>query len=177
MFRALKGRLPQERKSAGITKMSDTSQFVKDTFIPELNRRLKVKSQETETVFVRFDKNVINVDETLCLHEQRTVNKDNTISYKDKKWQIPKDPARYSYARAKVEVREYKDVSVSIYHGPPELVRFKAEPPAPTARLQQEIKLFGQPLTVWTTPWDQSAPYGTNGKVDGQDVVLPTTLP
>jgi len=177
MFRTLQGRLPQELKSAGITEMSDANQFLKDTFIPELNRRLKVKPQETESAFVRFDKNVININEVLCLHEQRTVNKDNTISYKGKKWQIPKDPIRYSYAKAKVEVREYKDGSVSIFHGPRELVRFNAEPPEPMRKPQKEMMLFGQPLTVWTTPSDQPAPYGSYGKVDGQHVVLPTTFP
>jgi len=42
------------------------------------------------------------------------VNKDNTISYKGKKYQIPESEYRYSFANTTVKVREYKNGKMSI---------------------------------------------------------------
>ncbi len=125
MFGTLQGRLPQELKSAGITTMDDANRFLKETFIPEFNERFGVQAEDELSAFVPWITTHINLNDILCIQEKRTVKKDNTVSYKNKILQIPKDPKRYSYARAKVTIHEYIDGSVSVFHGPRKLVSFE----------------------------------------------------
>jgi transposase len=124
MFGTLQGRLPKELKSAGITTLDEANQFLRDTFLPEFNQRFKVKTQEEIEAFIPWSSSHLKLEDILCIQEQRTVNKDNTIHYQGKQWQIPKDPQRYSYAKAKVRVHEYIDGSMAIFHGPRKLVHF-----------------------------------------------------
>lgn len=126
MFGTLQKRLPQELKLAGIKDIDAANKFLKEKFIPEFNRRFKIKPQEAESAFVPWVNANMNLDDILCLHEQRTVNKDNTVSYQGKSLQIPKDPRRYSFAKTKVTVHEYQDGSMAIFHGPKCLGRFDA---------------------------------------------------
>jgi len=127
MFGTLQGRLPLELKSAGITHIDDANRFLKDTFIPEFNRRFKVSAQEEHHAFVPWFSGHLKLDDILSVQEQRTVNKDNTVSYKGKKWQIRSDGHRYSYAKTKVKIHEYQDGSIAIFHGPRKLMHYAAE--------------------------------------------------
>lgn len=124
MFGTLQKRLPLELKSAGITCMDEANRFLKEKFIPEFNKRFSVKPQEELSAFIPWQSTNILLDDILCIKEQRTVNKDNTVSYKGKKWQIPKNTIRYSYAKTKVRIHEYIDGSISIFHGPREIANF-----------------------------------------------------
>jgi hypothetical protein len=175
MFGTLQGRLPQELKSAGITTMDDANRFLKEVFIPEFNERFTVATKEEHSAFVPWDKGcTICLDDILCLQEKRTVGKDNTVSYRGEKWQIPDTKTRYSYAKTSVNVHEYADGSLSIFHGPRKLVHFeKAKDPTDG----QQEKSDERTVNLWTSPLDQLAPFGTCGKADGQHAVLSTTLP
>lgn len=118
MFGTLQGRLPKELKLASITDMQEANTFLKEEFLPAFNQRFMVKPQEEESAFVAWLHANMNLDDILCIQEQRTVNKDNTVSYHNKKLQIAKDTHRYSYAKTKVKVHEYQDGSVGVFHGP-----------------------------------------------------------
>lgn len=118
MFGTLQNRLPQELKLNAITDMQTANAFLRDTFIPQFNQRFKIKPQETEDVFVPWMHSNMNLDDILCLHEQRNVNKDNTVSYKAKTLQIPKVAHKVSYSKTKVKIHEYRDGSMAIFHGP-----------------------------------------------------------
>lgn len=124
LFGTLQGRLPKELKSAGITRIDDANRFLNDVFLPEFKKRFKISAQEETTAFVPWKLSSRALDDVLCLQEQRVVNKDNTVSYKGKLWQIPKNPARYSYAKSKVSIREYANGSIAVFHGPREIAYF-----------------------------------------------------
>jgi len=126
VFGTLQARLPKELTSAGITSQNDANRFLRDSFLPEFNQTFSVKPQEEESAFVPWKTNYIKLDDILCLQEQRTVNKDNTVSYKGQCWQISRDKERYSYARSKVMIHEYIDGSIGIFHGPREIAKFEA---------------------------------------------------
>ena len=125
-FKTIQGRLPKELKLADICDMEPANKYLKEIFIPSFNKRFTVKPQEKESAFVPW-LNHIYPDEILCIQEQRTVGKDNTVSYQNKKLQIPKDKIRYNYVKAKVRVHEYLNNSLAIFYGPRCLARYASD--------------------------------------------------
>jgi transposase len=117
MFGTLQGRLPNELRLAGITNIEQANRFLAEKFIPQFNKRFKVKAKEDDIAFVPWINNSWNLNDILCIQEERIVNKDNTVSYNKKLLQLPKDQYRYSYHKTKVKVHEYKDGSVAIFYG------------------------------------------------------------
>lgn len=127
MFGTLQGRLPKELKLAGITDMESANKFLKDIFIPAINNRFRIKPEEEMSAFVPWLNTNMNLSDILCIQEQRTVNKDNTVRYNNKVLQILKDKMRWSYHKTKVKVNEYQDGSMSIFHGPRCLGHYNAD--------------------------------------------------
>jgi transposase len=127
MFRTLQDRLPKELTLAGITTMEEANRFLKEQLIPDFNRRFMVKPQEESSAFVPWLDANMNLDDILCIHEQRTVNKDNTIRYNNKILQLSKDSYRFSYHKTKVKVLEYVNGSCAVFHGPRCLGRYNAD--------------------------------------------------
>lgn len=123
-FGTIQGRLPLELASAGITDMSEANRFLKETFWPEYNSRFSVKAKDELTAFVPWLDANKSLKDILCIQEQRTVNRDNTVSYKGKIIQLPKQQYRHSFYKAKVTVHEYADKTLAIFYGPRCLARF-----------------------------------------------------
>ena len=107
MFKTLQERLPKELKLAGITDIILANQFLKDSFLPTFNSRFKISSAEKESAFTAWKPISLKLDDILCHQEERTVKKGNTVSYKGKILQIPKNNHRYSYHKAIVRVHHY----------------------------------------------------------------------
>lgn len=118
MFGTLQGRLPNELALAGITDMDEANHFLKTTYLEAHNQRFSVNATSPETAFVSWIESRKKLDDILCVQEIRIVAKDNTVSYKNKQLQIPKDDYGYHYARKKVTIREYQDGTMSIAFGP-----------------------------------------------------------
>jgi len=123
MFATLQKRLPQELRLAGITTMEEANRFLRETFLPDHNRRFAIAPEEPGSAFVPF---AGNLDDILCVQVERTVGNDNTVRYKNLSLQIPEDRHRHHYVKAKVRVHEYPDASLAIFHGPRCLARYGA---------------------------------------------------
>ena len=115
MFGTLQKRLPQELRLAGITTMIEANRFLRETFLPDHNRRFAITPEEPGSAFVPF---AGSLDDILCIQEVRTVGNDNTVRYKRLTLQIPEDRHRNHYVKAKVRVHEYPDGHLAIFHGP-----------------------------------------------------------
>lgn len=126
-FRTLQSRLPKEMALAGIVDMNKANQFLKDVYWPKHNTRFSVSLDNKETAFIPWLNNTFSLKDILCVQEQRTVNKDNTISYSGKILQIPKHKDRCHFVKAKIRVHEYADGELSIFHGPRCLARYDTE--------------------------------------------------
>ena len=124
MFGTLQKRLPQELRLAGITTMEDANAFLRETFLPEHNRRFAIAPEAEGSAFVPF---AGNLADTLCVQEDRTVNNDNTVRYKNLSLQIPEDRHRRHYVKARVRVHEYPDGHLAVFHGPRRLARYQAD--------------------------------------------------
>lgn len=124
LFRTLQDRLPKELALEGITDMEAANRFLKTKYLKQFNRRFMVEAREQGDAFVPLLN--VNLDEILCIQEERTVARDNCVSYLGRRLQIPEDRHRRHYVKAKVKVHEYEDGSVAIFHGPRELARYDA---------------------------------------------------
>src|SRR5207237_9818863 len=123
-FRTLQDRLPKELALVGIVDMDKANQFLKDIFIAKYNENFKVSASESGSAFVPWLPGRTELDDILCLKEKRTVNKDNTVSYQNKKLQIPQDSYRYHYVKTEVNVHEYSNGEMSLFYGSRHLARF-----------------------------------------------------
>lgn len=91
MFGTLQGRLPNVLTKEGIVQMSKANIFLKEKFIPQFNSRFQKKARNAQSGFIPWTKSERKLDDILCIQEQRTVGKDNTVSYKNALLQIPQD--------------------------------------------------------------------------------------
>jgi transposase len=124
MFGTLQKRLPQELRLAGISTMADANRFLAEEFWPAHNARFAASAEEPASAFVPF---AGDLDDILCVQEERVVAGDNTVRYKGKSLQIPADRHRHHYVKARVRVHEYPDGHLAVFHGPRCLVRFDAD--------------------------------------------------
>jgi len=120
-FGTLQGRLPQELARAGITEMAEANAFLRE-YWPRHNAAFGVDAEEPKDAFVPLLD--ADLDEILCLKEQRTVGSDNCVAHRGRSLQIPPQPHRNHYAQARVEVREYEDGRLAVFHGRSALGRY-----------------------------------------------------
>ncbi len=124
MFGTLQKRLPQELRLAGISTMADANRFLAEVFWPAHNARFAAPAEEPASAFVPF---AGDLDDILCVQEERVVAGDNTVRYKRLVLQIPADRHRHHYVKARVRVHEYPDRTLAIFHGPRCLARYRAD--------------------------------------------------
>ena len=82
-------------------------------FLSKFNKRFTKDPENPEPAW-RVVPKEINLDSVFSIKEQRTVMADNTISYKNRIFQILPDKYRISFAKAKVEVEKRLDGSIHI---------------------------------------------------------------
>lgn len=121
MFGTLQQRLPQELRLNGITTIDEANCFLRDEFLPRHNARFAVAPEDEGSAFVPFTG---NLDDILCIQDDRIVGNDNTVRYKTRVLQIPADCHRHHYVKATVRVHEYPDGRLAVFHGPRCLARY-----------------------------------------------------
>jgi transposase len=121
MFGTLQQRLPQELRLNGITTIDEANCFLRDEFLPRHNARFAVAPEDEGSAFVPFTG---NLDDILCIQDDRIVGNDNTVRYKTRVLQIPADRHRHHYVKATVRVHEYPDGRLAVFHGPRCLARY-----------------------------------------------------
>lgn len=121
-FGTHQGRLPKELALHGITSMKDANRYLKDVYMPAFNKEFMVEAISTGTAFVPL----LNacLDEVLCEHHERTVTKNNCVSFGGLTLQIPKNEHRCHYYKAKVRIHRYVDGHLAIFHGPRKLAEY-----------------------------------------------------
>ena len=106
--------------------MDAANEFLKE-FWPRFNASFARKPAEAESAFSSLVPSLkAKLADILCLKAERTVGNDNCVSYKGRTLQIPPQPQRCHYVRAKVEVHEYEDGGMAVFHGVTRLGRYDA---------------------------------------------------
>jgi transposase len=122
LFQTLQDRLVKELALAAITTVEAANRFIREVYLPAHNARFMVKAEQEGSAFVAIPG--FDLDEVLCIQEERQVDRDNTGVYRKLKLQIPPSPLRPHFVKARVKVRHYHDGSHAIFHGPRCLARY-----------------------------------------------------
>ena len=122
MFQTLQDRLVKELAVAGITKVGDADVFIRDVYLPTHNALFAVKAEQEGSAFVAIPG--VDLNEILCVQEERQVGNDNTVTFHRHRLQIPPSPLRAHFVKTRVRVRQYHDGTHAIFHGPRCLARY-----------------------------------------------------
>jgi hypothetical protein len=135
MFGTLQDRLIKELQLAGITGIEAANRWIAEVYLPRHNARFAKPAAIPEKAFVPVADRTVLI-ETLCIEEERTVARDNTVAYAGLTLQIGQRGLRAHYVKARVKVRAYADGTLGVFHGPLCIGRYDHEGcalPAPAA--------------------------------------------
>ena len=85
-FGTWQGRLPQELRLRGIKTVEPANQFLRQHYIAEFNRRFQVATAQPGSAFVPSRGK--DLEQIFSLQWERTVNRDNTVSWQNLSLQI-----------------------------------------------------------------------------------------
>ena len=168
-FGTWQGRLPQELRLHQIASLEAANVFLREHYITEFNRRFQVAAAQRGSAFLPCRRRDLNL--IFALQFERTVNRDNTVSFQNLSLQIERVRWRASLAGCQAVVHQHLDGTLSLTHGPHCLGRYTAqgtalattEMPARWAvektRGGKVIKpTFPPPLEIPQTPRDSHFP-------------------
>jgi transposase len=124
-FGTWQGRLPQELRLHGITTLEAANVFLRGHYMAEFNARFQVASAQRGSGFLPCPRK--NLDLIFSLQFERTVNRDNTVSFQNLQLQIERVKWRGTLAGCNVMVHQHLDGAISLTHGPHRLGRYSAQ--------------------------------------------------
>src|SRR2546429_7943698 len=124
-FGTWQGRLPQELRLRQLRTLEQANAFLREHYIAEFNRRFQVRAPQAGSAFVA--RRSRDLDLIFSLQFERTVNRDNTVSFQNLSLQIEAVRWRASLAGCTVTVHQHLDGSISLAHGPHRLGRYSAQ--------------------------------------------------
>ena len=120
----LQKRLPPLLRTNGITTTSAANRWLAKVYMKDHNARFGVAATEEGTAFIPF---VGDLDNILCIEEERVAALDNTVQYEGRRLQIPPNRNRHHFAKSTIRVLAYGDGAIALFHGPREIARFAAD--------------------------------------------------
>ena len=124
VFGTLQQRLPPMLRLNGIATIEEANRYLGETYIFEHNDRFAVAAAEEGDAFVPFVGDLAGV---LCVKHERVVGNDNCIRFDGLVLQIPEQRHRRHFVKVTVQVRQYGDGTLAIYHGPRRLAGYTGD--------------------------------------------------
>jgi Helix-turn-helix domain len=124
LWDTLQKRLPPLLRLNGIATIEAANRWLAEVYIKEHNMRFAVAASEDGSAFVPF---VGELDNILCIEEERVAGLDNTVRYEGRVLQIPPSRHRHHFAKTTIRVLEYCDGAIALFHGPREIARFRQD--------------------------------------------------
>ncbi len=140
-------RLVKELRLAGINDLEAANTFLEEKFLPQLNKQFCVAPAQEADVHRAIPR---ELKEVLSWEEPRQVQRDWTVTWKNRYFQIAKEHEGLCLARKNITVRELRCGKVQLLAGPQRL-RFKELPTRPKAVVQRVLKGKSPPAVnhVW----------------------------
>src|ERR1700688_1112675 len=113
LWGVLQDRLCSELRLAGAQDL-DSANAVLRKFIADYNRRFARQARESATAWRETPD---RLDRICCFVHERTVSNDNVVQWAGRRFQIPQQARRFSFAGAKVQIYQALDGRVSLYYG------------------------------------------------------------
>ena len=143
-FGTWQGRLPQELRLHQIRTLEAANQFLVGHYVAEFNRRFRVAAAQRGNAFVPCRSR--DLDHTFSLQFERTVNRDNTVSFQNLSLQIERVRWRATLAGCQVVVHQHLDGTLSLTHGPHGLGRYTAQGEAIETNIAAARRALEKPL-------------------------------
>src|SRR6201997_681587 len=121
-FGTWQGRLPQELRLRQLGTLEAANRFLREEYIAEFNRRFQVASRQRGNAFVPCRNR--DLERIFSLQFERSVNRDNTVSFQNLSLQIERVRWRATLAGCQVVVHQHLNGTLSLTHGPHCLGRF-----------------------------------------------------
>jgi hypothetical protein len=115
-FGTWQGRLPQELRLHGVRTVEAANVFLREHYIGEFNRRFQVEASQMGSAFVPYRGK--DLERIFSLQFERTVNRDNTVSFENMTLQIEPVRWRGTLAGCTVTVHQHLDGTLSLSYGP-----------------------------------------------------------
>lgn len=132
-FSTWQGRLPQELRLREIRTLEAANQFLRQHYVAEFNRRFQVAPGQRGNAFVPCRSR--DLERIFSLQFERSVNRDNTVSFKNLSLQIEPVCWTGTLAGCQVLMHQHLDGTLSLTHGPHSLGRYTAEGAALTTKM------------------------------------------
>ena len=146
-FGTWQGRLPQELRLHGISTVEAANRFLREHYSGEFNRGFQVAAAQRGNAFLPPPRR--ELERIFSLQFERTVNRDNTVSFHNLRLQIERVSWRGTLAGCSVTVHQHLNGELSLSYGPHTLGRYTAQGEAilaPAARRTVE-------KTAAAPPW------------------------
>jgi transposase len=124
-FGTWQGRLPQELRLAGISTLEEANQFLRERYVAEMNCKFALPAAQSGNAFVPVRGQ--DLERIFSVQTERTVDNDNTVSIRERVWQIEQTPWRGTLAGCRVTICQHLDGQVSIVYGPHVVGRYTAQ--------------------------------------------------
>src|SRR5277367_6757334 len=123
-FSTWQGRLPQELRLRRIRTLEAANDFLNKHYIAEFNRRFTVPAAQRGTAFISCRHR--NLERSFTQRFERTVDRDNTVSFQNLSLQIERVRWRATLAGCQVVVHQHLNGTLSLTYGPHCLGRYDA---------------------------------------------------
>ena len=117
-------RLVSELRLAG-AKTPQQAQAVLERYLPEHNRKFAKPTAKAEVAWRKAS--LKQIEQALCFKQQRTVAKDNTVTFEGTVFQIPKNSPSRSYANKRIDVHVLLDGAVELFYQKEKIARFDSK--------------------------------------------------
>src|ERR1700687_790801 len=124
-FSTWQGRLPQELRLRQLGTLEAANRFLREDYIAEFNRRFQVAPRQQGNAFVPYRSR--DLERIFSLQFERSVNRDNTVSFQNLSLQIERVRWRATLAGCQVVVHQHLNGTLSLTHGPHGLGRYDAD--------------------------------------------------
>ncbi len=113
LWGVLQDRLTSELRLAKAASL-DSANAVLRQCIADYNRRFARQPRESQSAWRTAPE---NLERICCFVHERIVSNDNVVQWEGRRFQIPQQARRFSFAGAKVQIYQALDERVSLYYG------------------------------------------------------------
>src|SRR5271154_2646978 len=143
-FSTWQGRLPQELRLRGIRTLEGANEFLNEHYIAEFNRRFTVPAAQRGTAFMSCRHR--NLEMVFTQRFERTVDRDNTVSFHNLVMQLERAEWRPTLAGCKVIIHQHLDTTLTLMIAGHRVGHYSAEGKLLTPLTKKQIKAVEKTL-------------------------------
>lgn len=136
-------RLTSELRLANACTAAEAEQVL-HRYLPKHNRRFTVQPNDAQPAWLPWPKGRA-FDDVFCFKYRKVIANDHTVKHRTQSIDIPPQPHRLSYAKVKVELREYFDGRIQVHYQGRCLAKVLTSQPPTTYRVANNSHSFAQP--------------------------------